>query len=208
MPPTVNDVRLLIVADDPLVRAGLSTLLDGRPGLLVAGQTGGDAEPAQIDVYRPDVLLWDLGWDPSRSLDRLADPHIQLPIVALLSDASQARDAWAARACSLLPRQAKAEELLAALQAAAQGLVVLAPELAGALRPARSSSPLPAQLTQRELEVLQLLTEGLSNKAIAGRLGISEHTVKFHVNAIMGKLDAESRTDAVVRATRLGLVIL
>ncbi len=63
-------------------------------------------------------------------------------------------------------------------------------------------------LTPRELDVLELVGEGHSNKAIAGRLGISEHTVKFHVNAILGKLGAGSRTDAVVRATRLGLILL
>ena len=63
-------------------------------------------------------------------------------------------------------------------------------------------------MTSRELEVLWLLAEGLPNKAIASRLGISEHTVKFHVNSIMGKLSAQSRTDAVVRATRLGLILL
>ncbi|MBI1880571.1 MAG: response regulator transcription factor, partial [Chloroflexi bacterium] len=63
-------------------------------------------------------------------------------------------------------------------------------------------------LTPRELEVLQLLAEGLPNKAIARRLDISDHTVKFHVNAILSKLSAQSRTDAVVRATRLGLILL
>ena len=63
-------------------------------------------------------------------------------------------------------------------------------------------------LTPRELEVVQLLAEGLPNKAIAKRLGVSDHTIKFHVNAILGKLGAQSRTEAVVRATRLGLIVL
>ena len=73
---------------------------------------------------------------------------------------------------------------------------------------ARPSQELAEDLTPREHEVLQLLAEGLPNKAIARKLGISEHTVKFHINAILGKLGAGSRTEAVVLATRLGLVLL
>jgi DNA-binding NarL/FixJ family response regulator len=87
---------------------------------------------------------------------------------------------------------------------------VIEPELLPLLRPDSSPDlpPLPEPLTPREQEVLQLLAEGLPNKAIARQLEISDHTVKFHVNAIMGKLGAQSRTEAVVRATRLGLVLL
>jgi DNA-binding NarL/FixJ family response regulator len=89
----------------------------------------------------------------------------------------------------------------------ASGLAVLDAAAAGELlRPAPAA---PSEgLTPRELEVLALLAEGLSNKAIAGRLGISDHTAKFHVNAILGKLGAENRSEAIVRAARLGLVVL
>ena len=74
--------------------------------------------------------------------------------------------------------------------------------------PARDPADLVEELTPRETEVLQLLADGLTNKAIAQRLGISDHTVKFHVNAVLGKLGAQSRTEAVVRASRLGLLQL
>jgi DNA-binding NarL/FixJ family response regulator len=89
-------------------------------------------------------------------------------------------------------------------------LVVIDPALCGAVMPSGEPSPeAPTEaLTPRELDVLQLMAEGLANKAIAQKLGISDHTVKFHVNAIMSKLNAQSRTEAVVRATRLGLIIL
>ena len=89
------------------------------------------------------------------------------------------------------------------------GLVVSDPSLAPptAPLPIAASGPLP-QLTQREGEALRLLAEGLPNKAIADRLGISEHTVKFHVNSLMGKLGAQSRTEAVTRATRLDLLLI
>jgi DNA-binding NarL/FixJ family response regulator len=92
----------------------------------------------------------------------------------------------------------------------AQGLLIVDPVLAPALLPLREREiePLPEALTPREVEVLQLLADGRPNKTIALQLGISEHTVKFHVNSILNKLDVQSRTEAVVRATRLGLVIL
>jgi DNA-binding NarL/FixJ family response regulator len=102
------------------------------------------------------------------------------------------------------------DKLLTAARAVANGLVVVEPKLASALLPAMDSDQFTPDepLTPREMEVLQRLAEGLTNKAIAQELGISEHTIKFHVNAIMGKLHAQSRTEAVVRATRLGLILL
>jgi two-component system nitrate/nitrite response regulator NarL len=133
-----------------------------------------------------------------------------LAVVALLPDETSAADAWVAGARGLLLREVTAEQLVAALGAAVQGLTVLDPTLADALRPIGDLAPAPLaeELTPRELEVLQLLAEGLSNRAIAYQLDISEHTVKFHVNAIMSKLGAQSRTEAAVRATRMGLILL
>jgi DNA-binding NarL/FixJ family response regulator len=203
-------IRVLIVADDPLARAGLAALLDGRPECAVAGQVAlAEDLVSNVAVYRPDVLLWDLGWEPD--LDLLPElDEIPSPVLFLLSDESYVPAAWSAGAQALLPRAIDAETLGAALRAVAQGLLVLEPRLAPAVLPAGQESlePLAEELTPRELEVLQLLAEGLPNKTIAHRLGISDHTVKFHVNAILGKLGAQSRTDAVVRATRLGLILL
>jgi DNA-binding NarL/FixJ family response regulator len=135
---------------------------------------------------------------------------VELPVVALLADESLAAEAWLAGVRGLLTREADAEALVAALQAVVQGLAAIDPTLAAALLPTREreSEALVEPLTPREEEVLQLLADGLANRAIALQLGISEHTVKFHVNAILGKLGAQSRTEAVVRATRLGLIIL
>jgi two-component system nitrate/nitrite response regulator NarL len=130
--------------------------------------------------------------------------------VTLLSEETYAVEAQIAGARGLLSRDISSERLMAALTAAAQGLMVLdlslVPNLLGTGE--RLPSPLAEELTPREIEVLALLAEGLPNKTIAHRLNISEHTVKFHVNAIMGKLGAQSRTEAVVRATRLGLILL
>lgn len=209
------DIRVLIIADDRLVRAGLAALLAGQTGFAVAGQTAaGDALTGAAAVYQPDVWLWDLGWEPTAAIEQLAElGEPQRRVVALLPDGegSHAADAWAAGAQGLLLRDVETARLLAALAAVAEGLVVVEPALAAALRPA-AGRPAPAAplegLTARELEVLRLMAEGLANKAIAHRLGISEHTVKFHINAILGKLGVQSRTEAVVHATRLGLIIL
>jgi DNA-binding NarL/FixJ family response regulator len=207
-------VRVLVVAEDPLVRAGLAALLSEQPECVVIGQVSGDAElAAELDFYRPDVVVWDLGWDPAPALERLAELDDALyPVVALLPDDAPTLEAWIAGARGLLPRDAGAESLVAGLLAVAQGLIVLDPALATDLLPVDEQqpdlAPLIEELTPREMEVLQLLAEGLPNKSIAHQLDISEHTVKFHVNAIMGKLGAQSRTEAAVRATRLGLILL
>jgi DNA-binding NarL/FixJ family response regulator len=205
-------LRTLVVADDPLARTGLSTLLAAQPGCAVMGQVPPDAElGTALQVFLPDVVVWDLGWEPAAALERLPElAQDGPPMVVLLPDENHAADAWSAGARGLFLREVPVESLVAGLTAVAQGLVVIDPALAQAVRPARDAAPAPLaeELTPREREVLQLLAEGLSNKAVAYQLDISEHTVKFHVNALMGKLGAQSRTEAVVRATRLGLIIL
>jgi two-component system nitrate/nitrite response regulator NarL len=209
------EIRVLIVASDPLARAGLAALLDGQAECTVVGQVAAEGSLAEmVDVYRPDAVVWDLGWgrgaEPEEA-EPLADlEEIQAPILILLADEARAPQAWAAGVRGLLSREATAEVLAASLRVMVLGLAVLDPTLAPGLLASRdrASGTLVEELTPRELEVLQLLAEGLSNKAIAHRLGISDHTVKFHVNAILGKLGAQGRTDAVVRAARLGLLIL
>ncbi len=217
MPLLTNDLRVLVVANSPLARAGLTALLDGADGIALIGQSAGDADlPDALDIYQPDALIWDMGWEPLQNLDRLGEVGA-IPVLALIADDATALEAAAALIGAgvrgLLPQAASVEMLAAALVALGQGLVVLPPEIADALRAeptldADAPDPLVNGLTPRELEVIHLIAEGLPNKTIAGKLGISEHTVKFHVNAILTKLGAQSRTEAVVRATRLGLIAL
>lgn len=207
----MDELRVLVVADDPLARAGLAALLSAQPECEVVGQVGTDEELMRVEVvYRPDVVLWDLGWEPAVAFETGLQHEFSAPIVALLPDETHTIDALKAGVLGLGLRNINTDSLLATLLAASRGLLVLDPELAGAALPDgdQPSDSLVEALTPRELEVLQLLAEGLSNKAIAYQLGISDHTVKFHVNAILGKLDAQSRTEAVVRATRLGLILL
>lgn len=204
-----GDTRVLIVGEDPLARGGLAVLLSGEPGLAVLGQTAPGAQTqAAVASLQPEAVLWDLG---ASSTAIPADMStVTAPVVALVTDGDLAAEALAAGARGVLPREAGAARIAAALRAAAQGLLALDDSLAPALLRPQAPAPdsLVEPLTPREVEVLQLLSEGLSNKAIGDRLGISEHTAKFHVNAILGKLGAQGRTDAVVRAARLGLILL
>lgn len=101
----MNDLRVLIVADGPLVRAGLAGLMAEQPGCLVVGQVPSEsAEADTLDAYRPDVLLWDLGWEPQTSLEKLSEPAAPQPLLVLLNDPVHAGGAWAAGARGLLPR--------------------------------------------------------------------------------------------------------
>jgi DNA-binding NarL/FixJ family response regulator len=191
----------------------LAALLADQAGCSVVGQIApGDDLPASLAVYQPEAILWDIGPAPSKlALEELAEISGGIPpAVVLLPDDTLASQALNAGGRGLLLRDSNPLQLVLALISVSEGLVVLDPRLAAAVAAAGEipQSPLLEELTPRELQVLQLLAEGLSNKAIALRLSISEHTVKFHVNALMGKLGVESRTQAVVRATRLGLILL
>lgn len=209
-------LRVMLIADDPLVRNGLAALLSDRSDCHVVGQAASDTDVISgADVYRPDVLLWDMGWEPLHAirpsrlecLAELRDGGIGS--VVLLQEAHSGADVWRAGAQGLLLRQVEADRLVAALQAVAQGLMVWDEIFSAPMSAEAADTPTDVNVfTPREHEVLQLLAEGLPNKIVADRLRISEHTVKFHVNAIMGKLGAQSRTDAVVRATRRGLILL
>ncbi|GEJ55333.1 helix-turn-helix transcriptional regulator [Anaeromyxobacter diazotrophicus] len=194
--------RTLVVAADPLARSGLAALLGRRPELEVVGAVApGDPPPGGAEV-----ALWDLAGDELPELGRAAAVP---PAVALVASEEQAAAALAAGARGLVFRDGGEERLAAALVAAARGLVALDAPLAGWLRPPPAAAAAAGEhLTPRELEALQLLAEGLSNRAIALRLGVSERTAKFHVEAVLGKLGAESRSEAIVLAARRGLVVL
>ena len=206
------DVRVLILADDPLVRAGLAAILADQPGCQVVGQAEPPGDLGEVlDLYLPDVTLWDIGWDSEAALDHLQDVSGSgLQVLLLVPDEATAAEAWGTGFHSILFRNADSAKLSAAILAVGGGLTVLEPALADTISPHRSRAVKPptGQLTPRELQVLQLLAEGLANKAIAHRLDISEHTVKFHVNSILTKLDSQSRTEAVAVASRSGLILL
>lgn len=200
-------MRVLVVADDAPARAELAVRLAEYAGCVVVGQVGSDLESAE--AYHADALLWDFpkSMDSGGIPDDLADAPA--PVVAMVSDEAAAAAAMASGARGCLLGGSDMQIVVAALQAVAAGLVVTDPALPLAPRAREGDADPPAEdLTARELAVLQLLAEGLPNKAIAQRLGVSEHTVKFHVNAVFSKLGAHTRTEAATRAARLGLIVL
>ena len=202
----MEPVRLLVVADDPLSRAGLAALLAGRGDVALAGEVRAEEAPRVAAELAVGAAVWDLGPPGAAAPAFAALPAT--PVVAVAADDAQAADALRGGARAVLFRGAPADALAAAAVAAAHGLAALDASLADEwLRPPEPPDAAEG-LTAREREVLALLAEGLGNKAIAARLGISEHTAKFHVNAILSKLGAESRSAAIEKAARLGLVTL
>ena len=202
--------QLLIVADDPLARAGLAAILAGQATVTVAGQTGSADLAAALRAFLPDVIVWDLGWEPERRIEALSSftDSAATPVVALLATPAAAGAARAAGARGLLARDVDGAQIAVAVGAVLQDLLVFGESLVALPAAPVGDEALVEPLSARELEVLRRMAEGRSNKQIARDLEISEHTVKFHVNAVLGKLGAQSRTEAVVRATRAGLILL
>jgi NarL family two-component system response regulator YdfI len=198
-------IRVLIAAPSAVTRAGLEALAASSPELQVVGS---GADLAGVEELRPDVVLASVGWE------ELAPGTAS--VVLLTNDA---RPAWSLEAVrhgvrAMLGRDASQSEILAAVEAAANDLAVVDPrELEGWLAAAppgaaRATDGAAAALTARELEVLRMMADGAANKIIAWKLGVSEHTAKFHVGSVMAKLGAASRTEAVTIGIRRGLVLL
>jgi DNA-binding NarL/FixJ family response regulator len=193
-------IKVVLLTEDALLRAGLSSLL----------AQGGSVEVVERDAA--EVALWDAGVDGEQALARLAQVRdLPMPAVAIVHDASQVQPALAAGARGVVLRDHVGPEVSAALAAVRSGLTVMDHALTEAIvphSPARGTAKGRGELTERERQVVQLMSEGLSNKLIADRLGISDHTAKFHVNGVMVKLGASTRTEAVVEAMRRGLIRL
>jgi DNA-binding NarL/FixJ family response regulator len=210
-------VAIAIFSPDPIWRGGLVRLLRGDQAVTIVGLAGDPPAVLQLlEQSYVDAVLADAPSGDDLSEWRMA--HGRTAFVVLLdeTDPEAGVEALAAGAAAILPRAAGRDEIMDAITAVGKGLVVLPRELvASLLAGAPLADPLPhddeaagVRLTPRELEVLAAMADGASNKAIARRLGISFHTAKFHVAAILAKLDADSRTEAVTRAAQLGLVML
>jgi DNA-binding NarL/FixJ family response regulator len=209
----MDERRVAIISDQLLTRAGLASLL--RPFCQLVGQTNyGFDVVRDLEVYRPEVILADLDWPLERRVTLLTSiATLGLPLVGLLESDEDIGSAIGLLAAfpvyGLVPRETPPERLAQVIDTVANGFLVLDPSYRTAIGTAPTTQPPPTDpLTPREQEVLRLLATGETNKAIARRLGITDHTVKFHLNAIMTKLGAQSRTDAVARAVRAGVLTL
>ena len=213
-------IRVLVGSVDPLAAAGLRSMLAGVGDIETIGQGNGLLQTVALTrSLQPDVVLYDSGATGREMTELLAQLHVTGAEAAVVMLGGTRAGSVIGRALregvrGYLSRGATAEEMAAAIRAAADGLIVLHPSLIDTLvQPWAAAFPSDAQgleepLTAREREVLQLLAQGLANKQIAQRLTISEHTVKFHVGEVMAKLGAASRTEAVTRAARRGLLVL
>lgn len=205
-------IRVLIVDDHSVVREGLRMFLGRDPDLDVVGEAADGQEAVErARELCPDVVLMDLlmpGMDGIAATAAIRQDLPDTEVIALTSVLESALVVRAVKAGAIgyLLKDTQAAELRRAIKAAAAGQVQLAPQAAASLlREVQSGAP-PEPLTERETEVLRLLTQGHANKDIALRLQIAEDTAKTHVRHILAKLGVQSRTQAVLIALRLGLV--
>ena len=217
-----DKVRIVLVDDEQMVRAGLRMILESEDGFEVVGEAGdGVSGVALVKKADPDVVLMDVqmpgmnGLDATREIVALGrDDSSRVLILTTFDLDEYVYEALRAGASGFLLKRTPAEDLVAGVRVVAQGEALLSPSVTKRLigefarRPA-ADGPTPAVLdvlTEREREVLTLIAQGLSNQEIAGKLFLSEGTVKTHIKRIFYKLDLRDRTQAVILAYNVGLV--
>ena len=200
-------IRVLLVDDHKLVRAGLQSLIESTDDLAVVGAASDGAEAVELaDALEPDIVLMDLsmpGVDGVEATRRIttSHPHVQVLVLTSFSDGERVRRALDAGAVGYLLKDADPQDLLDGMRAVVRGESPLDPRAARAMlqtRPAARGD----DLTEREREVLDLITKGMANKQIAHALNISDSTVKAHVGSIFQRIGVADRTSAAIWAER------
>jgi two-component system, NarL family, response regulator YdfI len=210
--------RVVIGAPSAVLRANLESVLGTKPHYQSIGSYPVNAALTHAARLEPDIILLDSGPAAHEILVKFLEPNdepVSSPMVILTDDPDTFLRTAALRAGihGLLPRDAKAEEILSAIEASLAGLFVMHPNTLESLlqfNGENHSQPDASDqiLTSREIEVLRIIAEGLGNKEIASKLGISDHTVKFHISSIFAKLGAVNRAEAVTLGIRLGLIMV
>jgi NarL family two-component system response regulator LiaR len=211
--PASQPIRVMLVDDHTMVRRGLATFLKIFDDLELAGEADSGQAAIQLcaevapDVILMDIVMPDMDGATATRLIRQRFPHVQVIALTSFKEGDLVKQALEAGAIGYLLKDVSAEELVHAIRAAHAGRVTLSPEAAQALVDT-TQRPLAQDpnLTERELEVLKLMVEGLNNTQIAGKLMVSPSTVKSHVSNILSKLGVASRTEAVTLALRTHIV--
>ncbi len=202
----MNSIQVMVVDDHRIVRDGLEQLVAGTADLqLVGSAADGETAVQEAVALQPDVVLMDLsmpgigGVEATRQI-RAALPACKIVVLTSYSEQQRVIDALDAGADGYLLKHAEPDQILDAIRAAAAGGAPLDPQVARSLLNVRHAAPEPSEITGREREVLGLVTEGLANKQIARRLGISERTVKAHLTSIFQRIGVTDRTQAAMWA--------
>lgn len=210
-------VRLVLVDDHRLLREGLRRSLIEEGFEVVGEAADGEAAIDLVAATRPDVVLMDVTMPNMGGVEATKRIHEELPATRIVmltmhADADVVADALRAGACGYLTKDSSTEEIAEAIRLAASGETAVSAKLAasmlGELRRLERAEDEDRLITNREEEVLQLIADGLSTPEVAAKLYISQKTVKNHLAAIYQKLDARDRTQAVVRAVRMGIISL
>ncbi|SDX83562.1 response regulator [Salimicrobium album] len=205
-------IRVLFVDDHEMVRIGVSAYLSAQPDIEVVAEAANGKEGVEKAFeYRPDIILMDLvmeGMDGIEATGKINSewPEAKIIIVTSFIDDEKVYPALEAGAVSYLLKTSTADEIAGAIRATYGGQSILEPEVTGKLMGKRRGEPLHEQLTKREKEVLLLMAEGKTNQEIADLLFIAPKTVKVHVSNVLGKLEVQDRTQAVVYAFRHHLI--
>ena len=208
-----HPIRVLIVDDHEIMRTGITYSLSAFPDLELVGEANSGQEALELcSETQPDVVLMDMlmpGMDGVQTTRAIKKQHPQVQVLALTSfhDKERVQQAMQAGAAGYLVKGVSANELAEAIRVAHAGQTILSPEATKAfIKPDEPRAELGHDLTRREQEVLALLVKGLSNAEIAQQLTITISTTKHHVSAILSKLGAASRAEAVVLAMEHGLI--
>jgi DNA-binding NarL/FixJ family response regulator len=207
-------IRVGVAEDHPLARQGIVQLLESADDIVVVGEAAdGEAalELAESEVAEPDVLLVDIrlpGMDGIEVTRRLRQEHPDVGVIILTAyeDPTYATQAMKAGAKAYVLKSAEGEQVLDTVRMVAHGHAVLDNRVWGALAEEGKAPRHPFGLTAREMEVLQLLGKGYANREIARSLGILPSTVKSHLERIFKRLEVSDRTEAVVKALRMGII--
>jgi DNA-binding NarL/FixJ family response regulator len=206
-------ITVLVADDHAMVREGLRALLSSIDGYQMVGSatTGADAIREAI-LLKPDLLVLDIGFPDLNGIEVVrklakAAPSVKILMLTMYDDDESILGAVRAGALGYVQKGADAEDLLRAIAAVAAGEAIFGPGLARRALQALSTPQEPAfaELTRREREVLELIASGMSNQAIAAKLGLSANTISNHISSIFGKLQVSSRAEAIVRARSAGL---